>query len=152
LGAQIRSLSQELPRYQSTINEKLLSLRQSLRAPGPLSGAMETISEVQKQVQDAEPAESPEDRVQRVEIVPDANTPLEQAAAWLLRLAEPLATAGIVIVFVFLALIDRRDLRDRFLRMLGGNLHRTTDAMYEAGERISKYLVMQLVVNVTYGV
>ena len=36
--------------------------------------------------------------------------------------------------------------------MLGGNLHRSTDAMDEAGARISKYLLMQLVVNTTYGI
>lgn len=36
--------------------------------------------------------------------------------------------------------------------MLGGNLHRSTDAMEEAGSRISKYLLMQLLVNVSYGI
>jgi hypothetical protein len=35
-----------------------------------------------------------------------------------------LATAGIVLVFVFLALLDRGDLRDRLIRLSGGNLHR----------------------------
>ena len=37
-------------------------------------------------------------------------------------------------------------------RLLGGSLHRSTDAMDEAGRRISKYLTMQLVVNLTYGI
>jgi hypothetical protein len=57
-----------------------------------------------------------------------------------------------VLVFVVVVLLDRQDLRDRLLRLLGGNLHRTTDAMDEAGERIGKYLTMQLVVNASYGV
>ncbi|XIA64389.1 AI-2E family transporter [Bradyrhizobium sp. TZ2] len=55
-------------------------------------------------------------------------------------------------VFVFLALLDIGDLRDRFLRLLGGNFHRSTDAIREAGARISRYLLMQLLVNVSYGV
>ena len=55
------------------------------------------------------------------------------------------------VLFAFLALLDRSDLRDRLLRMLGGNIHRSTDAIEEAGKRISKYLLMQLIVNSTYG-
>ena len=69
-----------------------------------------------------------------------------------MRSAEPLATAGIILIFVFLALLDIGDLRDRFLRLLGGNFHRSTDAIQEAGARISRYLLMQLLVNVSYGV
>src|SRR5690606_11401457 len=41
---------------------------------------------------------------------------------------------------------------DRILRLMGGNLHRSTDAMDEASRRISRYLAMQLVVNVTYAI
>ena len=69
-----------------------------------------------------------------------------------MRSAEPLATAGIILIFVFLALLDIGDLRDRLLRLLGGNFHRSTDAIQEAGARISRYLLMQLLVNVSYGV
>jgi hypothetical protein len=71
---------------------------------------------------------------------------------WLGRVLEPLATAGIVLVFVILALLDRTDLRDRLLRILGGNLHRSTDAIEDAGRRISRYLLMQLVVNTTFAI
>ncbi|WP_264293936.1 AI-2E family transporter [Diaphorobacter aerolatus] len=35
---------------------------------------------------------------------------------------------------------------------MGQNLHRATDALDEAGERISRYLSMQLLVNVSYGI
>jgi hypothetical protein len=63
-----------------------------------------------------------------------------------------LATAGIIFLFVLLALLDIGDLRDRLLRLLGGDFHRSTDAMEEAGGRISRYLLMQLLVNVSYGV
>ena len=41
-------------------------------------------------------------------------------------------------------LLDQGDLRDRLLRMLGGNIYRSTDALEEASKRISKYLLMQL--------
>ena len=154
LGAQVRSLSAELPTYQTTIQNKLTALRDSLKAPGVFDGALKTIGTLQHEVEKKpapEAADSPAP-AQRVELVPTSESPVRQALSWLARAAEPLATAAIVIVFVFLALLDRHDIRDRFLRMLGGNLHRSTNAMDEAGARISKYLLMQLVVNTTYGI
>ena len=87
-----------------------------------------------------------------VTVVGDGPSPFATASAWLAPALAPLATLGIVVVFVFLVLLDRGDLRDRLIRLLGGNLHRSTDALEEAGKRISKYLLMQLVVNVTYGI
>jgi len=152
LGAQVRSIAIELPTYQSTILTKLSDLRQKLKAPGLFDGVLKTVERVQKEVEsnDNRPADGP--APQRVEIVPTPQAPFEQAFAWLVRSAEPLATAGIILIFAFLALLDIGDLRDRFLRMLGGNLHRSTDAIQEAGARISKYLLMQLLVNVSYGV
>ncbi len=70
---------------------------------------------------------------------------------WLGRVAEPVTMAGIVLLFVILILLDRDDLRDRLLRLMGGNLHVATDALDEASQRIGKYLRMQFVVNITYG-
>jgi predicted PurR-regulated permease PerM len=152
LGAQVRSIAVELPAYQSTILRKLSDLRQSLKAPGLFDGVLKTVESVQKEVEakDRKPVDGPV--TQRVEVVPAQQTPLEQAITWVLRSLEPLATAGIIFLFVFLALLDIGDLRDRFLRLLGGNFHRSTDAIEEAGARISTYLLMQLLVNASYGV
>ena len=81
-----------------------------------------------------------------------AVSPWDRVGRWVDSVATPLAQAGIVILLVFLILLDRGDLRDRALRLLGGNLHRTTDALSDAGRRVSKYLSMQLIVNATYGI
>ena len=120
LGAQVRSIAIELPAYQSTILTKLSDLRQNLKAPGLFDGVLKTFERVQKEVEskDDKPADGPVP--QRVEIVPTPQTPFEQVFAWVVRSAEPLATAGIILIFVFLALLDIGDLRDRFLRLLGG--------------------------------
>ena len=152
LGAQVRSIAVEVPTYQSTIVKKFSDLRESVKAPGFLDGVLQTLQRVQKEVESPEkkPAEGP--LPERVEVVPTQPTPLEQAITWLLRSLEPLTTAGIIFIFVLFALLDIGDLRDRFLRLLGGNFHRSTDAIEEAGARISKYLLMQLLVNVSYGV
>lgn len=151
LATQVRALSAELPTYQTTIRDKLSDLRAGMRGPGMLDGALATVDAVQQEMLATEEVARP-DAPTRVEIVGVTKSPFETALEWLVPMLEPLATAGIVFVFVFLALIDRSDLRDRLLRLLGGNLHRSTTAIEEAGTRISKYLLMQLLVNLTYAV
>lgn len=65
---------------------------------------------------------------------------------------DPLATAGIVIIFVIFMLLTREDLRDRVIRLIGqGRINVTTQAMDEAATRISRYLVAQCIVNGSYG-
>ncbi|ARP89278.1 histidine kinase [Bordetella genomosp. 9] len=150
LGTQVRSLGQQLPTYQSTMQAKVAELRSSLKTPGVFDRALDTITSVRKQVESAPPPAP--DGAQPVVVVPRAASPLDTARAWLAPALEPLATLGIVLVFVFISLYDRGDLRDRALRIFGGNLHRSTDALEEAGTRIGRYLRMQLLVNLSYGV
>src|SRR5690606_39592569 len=79
--------------------------------------------------------------------------PVELLESLLVPLLGPLATAGLVVVVLIFMLIDREELRDRFIRLVGyGDLHRTTSALQDAGKRVSQYLLMQLIVNITYGV
>jgi predicted PurR-regulated permease PerM len=156
LAGQVRALSAEVPVYRDNVERKVRDLRQRWSAPGMLSAALQTIETVKKEVErpadvdnnpaTVEPAPPP---VLQVEQRPK---PWQELQAWFAAAGGPLATAGIVLVFLFLVLLDRQDLRDRMLRLLGGNLHRSTDAMNEAGTRISRYLTMQLAVNLLYGV
>lgn len=67
-------------------------------------------------------------------------------------LLDPLGTLGMVAVFVIFMLITREDLRDRIIRLIGqGRINLTTQAMDEAAQRVSRYLVAQCIVNGTYG-
>jgi predicted PurR-regulated permease PerM len=163
VGMQARALSAELPTYQQNIQQKLRGLRSHISGPGVLDGLFKTMNTVQKEVESplqgaGTSANAPRagsaaaGPVQRVQIEETPASPFKTAMEWLEAASGPLATAGIVLVFVFLVLLDRQDLRDRLVRLMGGSLHRSTDAMDEAGERIGKYLRMQLLVNVSYGV
>ena len=98
-------------------------------------------------VSDTEEAAIPE-----VRVVGNQSGPIDDVTTWLLAIANPIATAGIVLLFVILILLDRSDLRDRILRLLGNNLNTATDTLDEAATRIGTYLRMQLVVNLSYGV
>jgi hypothetical protein len=58
------------------------------------------------------------------------------------------STAALVIVFVIFMLLRLPDLRDRLISLLGSkNLRLTTEALDEAARKVSKYLVMQTVIN-----
>jgi hypothetical protein len=68
-------------------------------------------------------------------------------------LLSMLAAGVAVIVLMALLLVQRDDLRDRVIRIVGeAHIHLTTQAMEDAGKRVSRYLLMQLVVNACYGV
>ncbi len=149
--SQVRTISAELPTYQTTIRAKISDLASQMKGPGILDGALETVDTVQKEV-DAAVHGQGEDAAQKVEVVPPPVSPFQTAQEWLTPAMAPLATTGIVLVFVFLVLLDRGDLRDRLIRLMGGNLHRSTDALEEAGRRISKYLLMQILVNIIYAI
>lgn len=161
LGAQVSAISAELPVYQSNTQHKLEQLREKAGRPGMFDGAIRMFKTVKAEV-DKAPVEttSAADRtaaaalppLRRVQVIEKEPAPFDQALSVVESAFRPLATAGIVLVFVVLVLLDRIDLRDRLLRLWSGSLHRSTDAMDEAGARISKYLTMQLVVNFSYGV
>lgn len=152
LGTQLKGLSTELPTYQTTIKGKIERIKEDFKASGFLEQAMGTVEGVQDSIEPEGQPVPAADAPQKVEVIPPPTSPFETAITWLTPALAPLATAGIVIVFVFLVLLDQGDLRDRLIRLVGGNLHRTTDAMEEAGARISRYLIMQVIVNVSYGV
>ena len=64
----------------------------------------------------------------------------------------PLETTVIVLIVAIFILMQREDLRDRFIRLFGStDLHRTTLAMDDVGHRLSRYFVSQLGVNACFG-
>ena len=68
-------------------------------------------------------------------------------------LIEALGLTGIVIVLVVFFLVRREDLRDRFLRLAGtGQVNLTTSMLEDAATRVSRYLSMLFLINVTFGV
>jgi predicted PurR-regulated permease PerM/methylmalonyl-CoA mutase cobalamin-binding subunit len=79
-------------------------------------------------------------------------SPIESLGLYLAPLLGPFATAGIVFVFVIFMLLQREDLRDRIIRLMGRTqLHVTTTALNDAATRISRYMMAQAIVNGTYG-
>ena len=69
------------------------------------------------------------------------------------QIAGPLGTAALVLLLTVFMLLEREDLRGRLLRLIGqGRISTTTKAFNEAGTLVRRYLLMLLVINVTYGI
>ncbi len=152
VGSQATVLSAELPTYQNTIRQKLRNLKDYFKGPSVFDGAFKVFNTVETEIALPESGKPKPARAQKVEIQEPAAKPLQKAMDVVAKVGEPIATAGIVFLFVILILLDRSDLQDRLLRLMGRNMHMATDALGEAATRIGQYLRMQLFVNLSYGI
>jgi predicted PurR-regulated permease PerM len=65
---------------------------------------------------------------------------------------KPLGMLGMVVIFTIYMLIKREDLRNRLLLLAGmGRLNVMSQALNDAAHRISSYLLMNVLVNASYG-
>jgi hypothetical protein len=77
---------------------------------------------------------------------------LESLRALISPLVHPLATTGIIIIFVIFILLQREELRNRLIRLAGSyDLQRTTAALDDAAGRLSRLFLTQLIVNGAFG-
>jgi hypothetical protein len=59
---------------------------------------------------------------------------------------------GIIFLFVIFLLLQKEDLRDRFVRLIGPHdMQRTAMALDDGAQRLSRYLLMQTIMNATFG-
>jgi predicted PurR-regulated permease PerM len=176
VGLQVISLSDDLPQYKNEIVAKVKSVRGTggsagenigkladeikKAAEGPTTQTTQaTVVDtakappriVESPAPEVQPGHAPEKPLftQSVERTTSLYTVL---AGYMGLVLGPLGTAGLVFVFSFFMLLEREALRDRLLRLVSrGKYTTTTIAVDDATQRISKYLVAQLIVNGTYG-
>ena len=151
LGVQLSSLSQELPKYQDTIQQKIENIQAYSDGPSVWDGAIRTYNTVENSFEEKTAVDS-EANVQNVKVVGQEPSTQEEVLSWFNAVLNPLAMTGIVFLFVILILINGKDLHDRFLKLLGGNLNIGTEVLDDAAKSIGTYLRMQLLVNATYGI
>ena len=163
IGSQAASLSANAPQYAQTIEAKV---------EGVQGFAITKLAAITKQLGSSRKAPleaaapsrgspAPEARalaagVRRpvpVEVVQGETSPFTIARAVLAPILSPLETTILVLIVAIFVLMQKEDLRDRFIRLFGSNdLHRTTRAMDDAGQRLSKYFLSQLAVNTCFGI
>ncbi len=150
---QVYGLAGSLPKYSQNIEERLRFFQSD--ETGVIDEAAAVIErareDVAKENQQAT-AEQAEDGPMPVEIHQPPPTDLDLLKIYAAPILGPVGQAALVFVFVVFMLFQREDLRDRMIRLMGGDrLDVTTRAFDDAGSRISRYLLMQLIINVTYG-
>ena len=165
LATQLTQLAGDLPRYQSTISEKIQSFRDTNAGRGTLERASDMLKDLSKELdkpKDAASARSPTSSVGPNAPAPLTPVPvevrqpdpgaLESLRALIAPLVHPLATTGIIIIFVIFILLQREDLRNRLIRLAGSyDLQRTTAALDDAARRLSRLFLTQLIVNGAFG-
>ena len=165
MSQQATQLAGDLPRYQHVLAEKISALRKSATGSPALEKATEAIKDLERELSNptpepkvgAEPSPPEQAEEGRKPIPVEIFEPPPRSLELFQRIAgtvlPPLATAGIVILFVIFILLQREDLRDRAIRLLGASdMQRTTSAMNDAAERLSKYFLRQVLINSAYGV
>ena len=155
IGRQAAALAADAPRYARTIEQKVEGLQTFFaarvsaisaavgvgRPPAPGSAAST-----------AAPTAGTDQRPIPVEVVEPEDSTLVVVRSILSPVLGPLETTVIVFVVTIFTLLQREDLRDRFIRLAGSDdLHRTTLAIDDAGQRLSGYFFSQFLVNATFG-
>lgn len=166
IGNQFAYLAESLPQYQYNITEKIHSL-QGAATNGSLVQRITTMfRDLDKEI--SKPTDKSADNGPQAPRLPPRAAqpqaaappeihqpnlaPMQVAQGVLGPLLQPLATAAIVVVLLIFLLLQREDLRDRFIRLAGAHdLRRTTEALDDAGHRLSRYLLMLTVINASFG-
>jgi hypothetical protein len=161
----VSSLAQQLQEYRYNLETKIRSLPGIVPGGGVFRRATAMLRELGRELSspqtqggaESTPSASGTSEPEPpkpipVQVVEPELGPLQIVQSIIGPLLQPMAGAGLVVVFVIMILLEREDLRDRLLRLAGRrDLHRTTEAMNDAAQRISRYLLCQLVVNISCG-
>jgi len=158
VGKQLIDVVNNLPSYSEHIRTKM----QGLRAPstGALGRVEKSVAAIGKEL--AGPETAAAGRGRRPQATPDNPLPVQVVTpepgplASLRDLMQPfllpIGMFGFVLILTVFILIKREDLRNRLLRLVGvSQLHATTQALDDATQRISRYLVLQFLVNALMG-
>jgi predicted PurR-regulated permease PerM len=166
LATQLTQLAGDLPRYQSTISEKIQSFRDTKAGRGTLERASDMLKDLGKEID--KPKDAASTRASNpiasssapgsqapvpVEVRQPDPGALESLRTLIAPLIHPLATTGIIIIFVIFILLQREDLRNRLIRLAGSyDLQRTTAALDDAAGRLSRLFLTQLILNSAFGI
>jgi predicted PurR-regulated permease PerM len=164
LANQLTQLAGDLPRYQSTISEKIQVFRDTTAGRGTLERASGMLKDLSKELDKPKEAAAPLGggasptaaaplKPVPVEVRQPDPGALESLQSLISPLLHPLATTGIIVIFVIFILLQREDLRNRLIRLAGSHdLQRTTAALDDAASRLSRLFLIQLLLNGSFGI
>ena len=149
LARQMDHLADDLPTYRVNILAKIADVRGAGKG-GSVERLQETIEGIKTELGQSS---APTGTASRPVVVTSELVTGFPGFSWLGPIVGPVGTAGLVLAMVIFMLLERRDLRDRLIGLIGhGRLTVTTKAFDEAGTRVSRQLLMQSLVNLVYGI
>jgi predicted PurR-regulated permease PerM len=149
LARQMNHLGDDLPLYRANILTKIADVRGAGKG-GSVEKLQETIEDIRT---DLGRSDAPKGTVRRPVVITSEQAAAFSGFAWLVPIIAQLGTAGFALAMVIFMLLEREDLRDRLIGLVGkGQLAITTKAFAEAGTRVSRQLLMQSLVNLVYGI
>jgi predicted PurR-regulated permease PerM len=146
-------LVNSLPKYRENITAKWAAIQQG--PPGPLSLAFRNIGQLIDDLGKAAATNGStgQPEATKVQIISGADSAVEMVRKSMAPVLGPVAEFAVVVVLVVFILIERKQLRRRFLQLIGhSHMATTTLAVDEAGSRLSSFLSVQLAVNTGYAV
>lgn len=161
LATQVLRVGASIPRYQGVIEHKLGTLDRAMFGRlGALATAGERLLEGQGILDSPglplgsqkTPGAVPP-RVIVLQSSQDSAQPLKVIRNVLTSIWPTLQSAGIVLIVLVFALLEHDSIRDRVIRLAGaGEIRKTTMALNDAGERLSRFFASQFLVNVSFGI
>ena len=152
---QVGQLATDLPKYEQNLRTKIRSLGGGRLTSGALERASGTLRELQSEIAKTggAAASTPDQRPRVVEMRTPEPTGLDAIGNLVRPLLSPLTTTALTILFLMFILLQREDLRDRFLRLAGtADLQRSTAALDDAATRLSRFFLLQTLLNASFGV
>jgi predicted PurR-regulated permease PerM len=155
VGRTLTGLASDLPAYEATLREKARSLKFATGGSGVVDRAAGVLKELQleldRPVPDAKAANATPQPIP-VELRDTRFGSLQPLISIFDQVAHPIVQLGIVILMLVFILFNREDLRNRLIRLAGtDDIHRTTLALDEAGQRLSRLFLGQLAINAFTG-
>jgi predicted PurR-regulated permease PerM len=143
---QVGDLARQLPSYQRQLRANITQFGGALR--GGVAETTAAFEELTKDIDRVAPTEPKQRGVSKVQVVETPATALDMIHGFVGPVVRPVGTTLAVIVLVGFMLLRLPDLRERILRLLGGrNLHLSTEALNDVAFRVSRYLLMQILIN-----
>jgi len=113
---------------------------------------VETVKELTEELSKTAPGTPGAPEIPKIQIVEPPPNIMQVVRGLFGPLIGPASTAAVVVVFTIFMLLQREDLRDRLVRLLGsGQMHATVAALDDAAQRVSRYLLMQALINGVQG-
>jgi predicted PurR-regulated permease PerM len=166
IANQLVDVANQLPLYRQNINAKIKAFH--LPETGNLGRAAKSVQDIAGELSSQSapsPATAQPGQNQKqpkappapaapvsVRVVPPLTTGWTELRDLGTPVLAPLGRVGIVVLFTVFMLFKREDLRNRLLRLVGlGQLNLMTQALDDASGRVSRYLLMQFLVNAGFG-